>query len=372
MIIKFTYKGYNELRNFLNTEKVIFIQTIDLFKVYTFLCFKVYNYIPKWTQNSFFNPFLSKNTILHFFNGVNFGNNKWVSTFETRIPRHGENAFLENLAIKSLAKTSCLAIISMSKSSYSLQKKYLKSYYPENAKTIISKMIVLHPPQVLLVDSSIKAVDLGLVFTFVGNEFFRKGGREILAVFKDLHEKGYDFCLNIISNLSPDEYASKTTSIDVNALKIELNNLPSSIKFLGTVPNEQVIKLLKDSHVALLPTYADTYGYFVLEAQACGCPVITTDIRALPEINNESCGWLIAVPKDENGNGLLRNSMERTQFSQIVKKELHEIVKNILGDPMIVSSKGEAALTRIKKDHDPNKHSQRLLSIYREISIEKP
>jgi len=49
--------------------------------------------------------------------------------------------------------------------------------------------------------------------------------------------------------------------------------------------------------LALLPTCAETHGDVVLEAQANGCPVITTDIRTLPEINPSEIGYLIEVPK---------------------------------------------------------------------------
>jgi glycosyltransferase involved in cell wall biosynthesis len=370
MIIFYTHKGYPEKRNFLNS-KLIYRQSLDFFKLYTHFSFKLFKYIPQWALNLYYHPFKRKDSIIHYFNGINLGKQKWISTFETFLPRLGNISFpIINLAVKRMASNNCKKLIALSECTYNIQKKYLLSYYPQYSELILRKMIVLHPPQAPLVDSSIKIMDLGLVFTFVGNEFFRKGGREVLQVFKVFHEKGYVFRLNIISNCSPDEYASNTTSLDVTNLKIYLNNLPSSIKFLGSIPNDQVIELFKESHVALLPTYADTYGYFVLEAQACGCPVITTDIRALPEINNESCGWLITVPKDENGNGLLRNSEERIQFSQIVQKSLYKIVEDILNNPLIIPTKGEAALSRIKNDHDPKKHSERLLSIYREISIE--
>ncbi|MFW2788163.1 glycosyltransferase, partial [Acinetobacter baumannii] len=54
-------------------------------------------------------------------------------------------------------------------------------------------------------------------------------------------------------------------------------------------------------HIGLLPTWADTFGYSVLEFQACGCPVISTDVRALSEINNNDIGWLINVDKNKYG-----------------------------------------------------------------------
>lgn len=45
---------------------------------------------------------------------------------------------------------------------------------------------------------------------------------------------------------------------------------------------------MKKAHVCLLPTWMDTFAYSVLEAQACGTPVISTSLRALTEINNEN------------------------------------------------------------------------------------
>ena len=45
--------------------------------------------------------------------------------------------------------------------------------------------------------------------------------------------------------------------------------------------------------VGLLPTWAESYGYSVLEMQACGLPVVTTNIRALPETN--VCGWKVKL-----------------------------------------------------------------------------
>nr|WP_302846866.1 glycosyltransferase [Thermophagus xiamenensis] len=167
-----------------------------------------------------------------------------------------------------------------------------------------------------------------------------------------------------MSNFSPDKYASNTNKKDVELLKNQFHHLPDSIKILGPMPNEKVLKLLKNSHVALLPTYADTYGYFVLEAQACGCPVISTDIRALPEINNNECGWIISVPKDKNGNGILKTAKDRKIFSTIIEKKLYSIVNEIILKPENILPKAEASIERIKKEHDPEKHANKLINIY--------
>lgn len=240
-------------------------------------------------------------------------------------------------------------------------------------------MIVLHPPQKLIVNnieqkSNIKALagsNPQIVFTFVGNQFFGKGGREVLTVFKKLCAENSNITLNIISDFSPDSYASHTTQQDVQHLWQELSLLPENIKILGTINNKEVIKTLCHSHVALLPTYADTYGYFVLEAQACGCPVVTTDIRALPEINNNECGWLINVIKDENGNAILNTSEQRRIFSKEIMEQLAQIIEQIIKNPLEIIVKGKKAIKRIKNIHSPNQHANQLYKVYSNSVKEK-
>ena len=110
--------------------------------------------------------------------------------------------------------------------------------------------------------------------------------------------------------------------------------------------------------MALLPTYADTYGYFVLEAQSCGCPVITTDISALSEINNIDCGWVIPVPKDSFGNGVLNTEYERAEFSNCIYRGLEKYVLQVLDNPSLIKGKAMAAIERIRKQHDPLQHAE--------------
>ncbi|MDG5800656.1 glycosyltransferase, partial [Marinilabiliaceae bacterium ANBcel2] len=109
-----------------------------------------------------------------------------------------------------------------------------------------------------------------------------------------------------------------------------------------------------------------TYGYFVLEAQSCGCPVITTNIRALPEINNNECGWIIDVPKDDLGNGILKTERDRAFFCNILEQGLEKVLTDIINKPYQISDKGKKALQRIKLLHDPIRHAEQLIAIYQE------
>ncbi|RCW27034.1 glycosyltransferase family 4 protein [Marinilabilia salmonicolor] len=366
MKVYFTQRGYPERRNFLGNNHIHFKQSLDLFKFICHLSFKIFNIIPQWALNLYWHPFKLKSDTLHFFNGVCLSNQKWVCTFESFVPRVGKGKnYIEKIALNKIRKSNCLKLIAISNCTYKIQKNYLETHSPHLANTIIGKTTILHPPQPILSPKE-KKIEIGkpIIFTFIGSDFFRKGGFECIKVFSQLYKEGFHkWQLNIISSLKYGDYASRTTSYhQQEARKIIINS--KNITHSKSLSNDKVIDILNDSHIGLLPSYADTYGYSVLEAQACGCPVITTDIRALPEINNNECGWVIKVPKDKNGNGILETHENREKFSNILETELYRIIKDILETPEIIAPKAEAALDRIKKDHDPEKHAQRLIEIY--------
>ena len=126
-------------------------------------------------------------------------------------------------------------------------------------------------------------------FFYVGRNYFRKGGRDTVEVLAKLHKK-YDFKLILISALDKDEAKYERTEHDQEDAKRLIAKNSSWIEYHETLPNDVVLEKLKKAHVALLPTWMDTFAYSVLECQACGTPVISTSLRALTEINSGGGG----------------------------------------------------------------------------------
>ena len=116
--------------------------------------------------------------------------------------------------------------------------------------------------------------------------------------------------------------------------------------------------------VGLLPTYAETYGYSVLEFQACGCPVVSTAIRALREINGSSVGWHIRVPVNNYGEAHYSTDLERRELSSLIRNGIIEIVRQICREPSVIRAKGATALERVSKLHDPALYALRLKEFY--------
>jgi glycosyltransferase involved in cell wall biosynthesis len=134
------------------------------------------------------------------------------------------------------------------------------------------------------------------------------------------------------------------------------------------MPNAQVLKLLRDAHVALLPTYDDTYGFSVLEAQASGTPVITTNVCALEEINNDAVGWVVRLSKDEWGQAAGINSGGTAEISGAIRAGVYAHLRAILDDPASLRGRAVACLDRIQADHDPERYATHIRTIYAGIT----
>ena len=362
--------NYPEIRNFASlpySKKIQFVKERDLFNTLLNVYFRFTGKVLPFLQFLHYDFGISKTKLKHFFNTISFSRRLWFVTFETTVPRlENSNPFWYNIAVKQLASKRCKKIIAISKCTYDLQLEFLNTYYPEYFDTIKSKMTIIYPPQKLSIKSyNEKNInEKNIIFTIVGSDFFRKGGREILLVFSKLIEEGLNIKLNIVSSLEYGDYATHTTLEDYNnAFKI-INKYPMNITHYNTLKNDEVIELFKSSHIGLLPTWGETFGYSVLEAQASGCPVISTNLRALPEINNNDIGWLIEVPKNSDQNGLIDTVNARNIFSLTIQNQLEDIIKKILSNPAIIKQKAIKSLNNIKLNHNPKNVASFLENLY--------
>lgn len=339
--------------------------------------------IDNFDLNNQFNDLgLNKYDVLHLHNGVSYANKPWMTGLETIVPRfssivtraHGDSispiqySGTTKRAFAALASNACKALLPWSGNCAEMQRDLNKFIPADLADHIEAKMIVNHPPQrPLLAEFEEKKFDLSgkIKFMLVGAGFFRKGGREVVDVFEDLiRHQGLPIELTIVSSLAKDNYAAHETDDDVKKAKAKIDLNRDWITYYPTLPNNEVIELMKGAHVGLLPTYADTYGFSALEFQAAGCPVITTNVRALPEINNNSVGWLIEVTKNPLGEAIYDTAESREILSQQIRTGLTAIVPQICRNPQSIIDKGRGAYAKILSEHDPVLYGNRLLELY--------
>ena len=362
--------GYPQIRNFcgLNIPGYEFQKRQNINKVPVYIYEKITGKIHEYYWNSFFDLNLNRVDLFHFFNTISYGSVPWITTFETALPRWGNDEEKIKRGLRLLVGDPCKRIIALSDCAATIQRNKL-AQYPQFAEDVEQKLMVLHPAQESLISSiDEKQLFEKVVFTIVGADFFRKGGMEVLVVFDRLYKRGVkNWRLNIVSSLQYGDYLTLTTKQDLNLAKDLIEKYPDNIFHQSSLNNAEVLELMRCSNVGLLPTYGDTYGYSVLEAQAAGCPVITTNVRALPEINNSDRGWVIDVPKNASGDAELSTVSSRKAYSKILTNGLEMYISKILSDPASTLQKGLHALENIQQNHTTASRVSILKDIYDSI-----
>jgi glycosyltransferase involved in cell wall biosynthesis len=75
---------------------------------------------------------------------------------------------------------------------------------------------------------------------------------------------------------------------DEVARLIDTLGITDVVTLAGYVPDEDLSKLYRDAQVFLYPSLHESFGLPIIEAMACGTPVVTSDIYAPPEIAGEA------------------------------------------------------------------------------------
>ena len=99
--------------------------------------------------------------------------------------------------------------------------------------------------------------------------------------------KGFDVLIEIIKEL-PEEIKLKIigSGPDRKKLEFKIKNLGLSerIDLVGQLPHQEFLQCLAGAEIFVLNTAYEGLSHVILEAMACGIPVITTDIGGNPEV----------------------------------------------------------------------------------------
>jgi glycosyltransferase involved in cell wall biosynthesis len=101
---------------------------------------------------------------------------------------------------------------------------------------------------------------------------------------------------------------------DVSRL-VDSLGLRSRVTFTGYLPDDDLVVLLNEATVLVLPSLTEGFGLPAVEAAACGCPVIATSESPLPELLGE--GGRYFDPRDAQ-------ALERLLAEVLQSEELRE------------------------------------------------
>lgn len=81
----------------------------------------------------------------------------------------------------------------------------------------------------------------------------------------------------------------------LHSLTAELG-ITGDVIFVGGVPLEETVCFYQSADAFVYPSFNETFGLPILEAMACGCPVVTSDTSAMPETAGGAA--VLSDPKD--------------------------------------------------------------------------
>ena len=126
---------------------------------------------------------------------------------------------------------------------------------------------------------------------FTGRLVAVKGLGELLLALRRLHDSGDRVEAALIGD-GPLEFELRQRCAELN--------LSGSVHFLGSRSPEEIAEWLRASDLFCLPSYSEGCPNVVLEALACGRPVVATKVGGVPEIVDSGCGILVP-PRDPEG-----------------------------------------------------------------------
>lgn len=150
------------------------------------------------------------------------------------------------------------------------------------------------------------------------SQFFQPLPPEEVLAFRHQHKVSPDtFCLLNVGSNNPRKNVSAILHVmrllkerqqpihfwkagsDFNAEQYEFidsHRLGDCISYLGKPDDSMLIKLYSAADVLLAPSLYEGFGLTVLEAMACGTPVITSNVSSLPEVAGDAA--ITVAPTD--------------------------------------------------------------------------
>ena len=183
-----------------------------------------------------------------------------------------------------------------------------------------------------------------VVFACVSRMLKDKGILELVEAARTLKAQGVPALVRLVGGT--DE--QNPTSIPEAQLKAWAAE--GLVEWLGH--QSDIAAVWRDAHVAVLPSYREGMPKALLEAEACGRPVITTDVQGCREaIENGKQGLLVPVRE---------------------AAPLAQAMAELAGDPTRRQAMGRAARERAESRFDQNVIAQRHLDLYDRLTPGKP
>ena len=129
---------------------------------------------------------------------------------------------------------------------------------------------------------------------------------------------------------------------------VSANGLQDNVRFTGSVDN--VHEYLQASDMFVFPTEEEAFGISLIEAMACGLPVISTPVGGVPDILEHQHNGLLVEPGDA--------------------RQLFEAFETLMNNPAFSARLGQAAWRTVQNRYCADRVTNDYIEFFRRIKLD--
>ena len=103
--------------------------------------------------------------------------------------------------------------------------------------------------------------------------------------------KRFDLAVNAVAAVSELNIGIVGSSLTEAEIQLLESNLKERWKELGHVTNDELREIYSSAFALIYPSDYEGFGLPLLEAQACGCPVVAANLSSLPEVGGSAANY---------------------------------------------------------------------------------
>ena len=104
---------------------------------------------------------------------------------------------------------------------------------------------------------------------------------------------------------------------------IDRLQIEHAVRFTGYVPFDDLAALYSLAEMFVFPSLYEGFGLPVIEAMACGTPVITGQVAALAEVGGNAVEQVAPLDADSLGEAMVRLAGDRRRREELSSRGLH-------------------------------------------------
>lgn len=177
------------------------------------------------------------------------------------------------------------------------------------------------------------------VVLHLGRINFKKGLDLLVKGFSQVARRSEN-CVLVIAGPDNEGYINKVNQW------IREERIEDHVVFTGMLDENGVLEALVDADVFALPSYTENFGIAVVEAMACGLPVVISDrVNIWREVKNAGAGEV--VPCDT--------------------AKVADALRILLDDPKLRKTMGESGRELVKAEYDWNRVTDKMIDAYEKL-----